>query len=51
MKKRSILTAIIAGIVSIGLIGCGNSEGSSNDSSSNGDDKVIKVGVSPVPHE
>ena len=24
MKKRSILTAIIAGIVSIGLIGCGN---------------------------
>ena len=51
MKKRSILTAIIAGIVSIGLIGCGKSEGSSNDSSSNGDDKVIKVGVSPVPHE
>ena len=51
MKKRSILTEIIAGIVSIGLIGCGNSEGSSNDSSSNGDDKVIKVGVSPVPHE
>ena len=51
MKKRSILTAIIAGIVSIGLIGCGNSEGSSNDSSSNGDDKVIKVGVSPVPHD
>lgn len=51
MKKRSILTAIIAGIVSIGLIGCGNSEGSSNYSSSNGDDKVIKVGVSPVPHE
>ena len=51
MKKRSILTAIISGIVSIGLIGCGNSEGSSNDSSSNGDDKVIKVGVSPVPHE
>lgn len=51
MKKRSILTAIIAGIVSIGLIGCGNSEGSSNDSSSNGDDKVIKVGVSPVPHK
>ena len=51
MKKRSILTAIIAGIVSIGLIGCGNSEGSSDDSSSNGDDKVIKVGVSPVPHE
>ena len=51
MKKRSILKAIIAGIVSIGLIGCGNSEGSSNDSSSNGDDKVIKVGVSPVPHE
>ena len=51
MKKRSILTAIIAGIVSIGLIGCGNSEGSSNDSSSNGDNKVIKLGVSPVPHE
>lgn len=45
MKKRSILTAIVAGILSIGLIGCGGSN------SSNGDDKVIKVGVSPVPHE
>ena len=44
MKKRSILTAIVAGILSIGLIGCGGSN------SSNGDDKVIKVGVSPVPH-
>ena len=51
MKKRSSLTAIIAGIVSIGIIGCGTRAGSSNDSSSNGDDKVIKVGVSPVPHE
>ena len=51
MKKRSILTAIIAGVLSIGLIGCGNSAGSSNDSSSNGDDKVIRIGVSPVPHE
>ena len=40
MKKRSILTAIVAGILSIGLIGCGGSN------SSNGDDKVIKVGVS-----
>ena len=45
MKKRSILTAIVAGILSIGLIGCGGSN------SSNGDDTVIKVGVSPVPHE
>lgn len=46
MKRRSILTAIIAGIVSIGLVGCGNSS-----SNSTGDDNVIKIGVSPVPHE
>ncbi|MDU4326336.1 MetQ/NlpA family ABC transporter substrate-binding protein [uncultured Clostridium sp.] len=46
MKKRSILTVIIAGIVAVGLVGCGNS-----GSSSSNDDKVIKVGVSPVPHE
>ena len=46
MKKRSILTVIIAGIVAVGLVGCGN-----GGSSSSNDDKVIKVGVSPVPHE
>lgn len=45
MKKRRILTVIIVGILSIGLIGCGS------DESLKKDDKVIKVGVSPVPHE
>lgn len=51
MKKRNILTAIIAGILSIGLIGCGNSGSTSDESTSNKEDKIIKVGVSPVPHE
>ena len=34
MKKRSILTAIVAGILSIGLIGCGGSNSSNGDVSS-----------------
>ena len=45
MKKRSILTAIVAGILSIGLIGCGGSN------SSNGDDKVIKVSITSSHEE
>ena len=43
MKRRDILKAVIVGVLSIGLIGCGNN--------SSKDDKVIKIGVSPVPHE
>ncbi|MGL5380301.1 MetQ/NlpA family ABC transporter substrate-binding protein [Clostridium sp.] len=46
MKKKSILSVLLVGILSLGLIGCG----AKNDTSGT-DDKVIKVGVSPVPHK
>ena len=42
MKKKSILSLVLVGVLSLGLIGCGNS----NEES----DNVIKIGVSPVPH-
>lgn len=50
MKKKSILSAILAGILTLGLVGCGNT-GTSTDKTSSKDDKVIKVGVTPVPHK
>lgn len=50
MKKKSILSAILAGVLTLGLVGCG-STGTSTDKTSSKDDKVIKVGVTPVPHK
>ena len=46
MKKKSILSVVLAGVLAFGLIGCG---GASNAGS--GDDKVITIGVSPEPHK
>jgi len=43
MKKKRILSVLLTGVLAIGLIGCGNS-------SSKEDDKTIKIGVTPVPH-
>ncbi len=43
MKKSKILSAVLTGVLSLGLIGCGGSSSS--------DDKTIKIGVSPVPHK
>ena len=50
MKKKSILSVVLAGVLAIGLIGCGGtvSNGSGADSK---DDKVIKIGVTPKPHK
>lgn len=48
MKKKSILSIVLAGVLTFGLVGCGASNGSSNTSK---DDKTIKIGVSPVPHK
>ena len=52
MKKKSILSVILAGVLAIGLIGCG-SAGSGDATASTGskEDKVIKIGVSPEPHK
>lgn len=49
MKKKSILSVVLAGIVTLGLVGCGGSTTSGNKDSKN--DKVIKIGVTPKPHE
>ena len=43
MKKKSILSVLLTGILAISLFGCGNS--------STEDDKTIKIGVTPVPHK
>ena len=43
MKKKRILSVLLTGVLAIGLIGCVNS-------SSKEDDKTIKIGVTPVPH-
>lgn len=48
--KKKILTGILVGILSLGLIGCGGNEGKSNSTNSSGNDKVIKIGVTPQPH-
>lgn len=39
--KKKVLSILLTGVLSIGLIGCGNKAS---------DDKTIKIGVSPVPH-
>ena len=45
MKRKSILSLVLSGILAISLIGCGGRTYVSND------DKTIKIGVSPVPHK
>ena len=42
MKKKSILSVVLAGVLALGLVGCG---------SGSTEDKVIKIGVSPKPHK
>jgi D-methionine transport system substrate-binding protein len=49
MKKKSILSVVLAGIVTLGLAGCGAATNSGSKDSKN--DKVIKIGVTPKPHE
>ncbi|MFT8349369.1 MetQ/NlpA family ABC transporter substrate-binding protein [Clostridium saccharoperbutylacetonicum] len=49
MKKKSILSVVLAGVVALGLVGCGGASTSASKDSKN--DKVIKIGVTPKPHE
>lgn len=52
MKKKSIISVILAGVLAIGLIGCGSaSTGNDTASTDSKEDKVIKIGVSPEPHK
>ena len=49
MKKRSILSIVLAGVVTLGLVGCGGANTAGSKDSKN--DKVIKIGVTPKPHK
>lgn len=49
MKKKSILSVVLAGVLTFGLAGCGNASNKGSADSKN--DKVIKIGVTPKPHE
>lgn len=49
MKKKSILSIVLTGVLAFGLIGCGAN--TKNSSSNVKDDKIIKIGVSPRPHK
>lgn len=45
MKRKSIVSILLTGVLALGLIGCGGSDTKIEDN------KVIKIGVSPVPHK
>lgn len=42
MKKKSIISVVLAGVLTLSLVGCGGKKA---------DDKTITIGVSPVPHK
>ncbi|WP_294153872.1 MetQ/NlpA family ABC transporter substrate-binding protein [uncultured Clostridium sp.] len=48
MKKKSILSVVLAGVLALGLVGCSGEASTGTDSK---EDKVIKIGVSPKPHK
>jgi uncharacterized lipoprotein YehR (DUF1307 family) len=39
MKKRTLLSMLLVGIMSVSLVGCGNDDGKSNNNSNNFADK------------
>ena len=45
MKRKSIISILLTGVLALGLIGCGAKEATVTDN------KIIKIGVSPVPHK
>ena len=49
MKKKSIISSILVGVLALSLVGCGSTGDSK--SANTGDDKVITIGVTPEPHE
>lgn len=49
MKKRNILSLVLAGALTLGLVGCGSNGATSSENSSN-KDKTLTIGVSPEPH-
>ena len=51
MKKKSILSIVLAGLLALGLVGCGGAASTGSSSADSKDDKVIKIGVTPKPHK
>ncbi|MGL5615060.1 MAG: MetQ/NlpA family ABC transporter substrate-binding protein [Sarcina sp.] len=47
MRKKSILSIVLTGVLAFSVIGCGAGEG---NKVTNNEDKKIVIGVSPVPH-
>lgn len=50
MKRKSILSILLVGALTIGLVGCGGAK-SDDSTGSASEDKTITIGVSPVPHK
>lgn len=44
MKRKAIVSVLLTGVLALGLIGCGGKATAE-------DNKIIKIGVSPVPHK
>lgn len=52
MKKKTIISSILAGVLALSLVGCGNTASTGDSKAADaGDDKVITIGVTPEPHE
>jgi D-methionine transport system substrate-binding protein len=49
MKRKSILSLVLTGVLSLGLIGCGQTN-ATEENAAGGEDKTITVGATPVPH-
>ncbi|MBU5455317.1 MetQ/NlpA family ABC transporter substrate-binding protein [Caproiciproducens sp. MSJ-32] len=50
MKRKRILSLVLTGVLALGLIGCGQTNASEEKNTTNGADKTITVGATPVPH-
>lgn len=50
MKKKSILSVVLAGVLVLGLVGCGGTASNTGGADLK-QDKTIKIGVSPEPHK
>jgi D-methionine transport system substrate-binding protein len=48
MKRKSILSLLLTGVLAISLIGCGKTD---KEGGSASEDKTITIGVTPVPHK
>lgn len=50
MKAKKILTGVLIGFLTLGLVACGQKGGGNEEKKSAGDDKTIVVGATPNPH-